>query len=237
MSRGDRQRLFPGRQQKGALPVRRRQERFKDEGAWQVDLVVAFFAVLLILLIVSIPRIASDVSDPVRLTYKSLDRSEPPFQLSSFAPVYPYLDRWVAKDGQLALLDLEAVARRYAEQGRPAMEKTIAGVDVDVVPDRNAIDGYDLKLGLFEKGIPGWLSQRRIGLDQTDEAARLVAASPRGVFIYVWADQRAAVARIVDELRRRGKPLRLELLEPKIDRVRIDRSAAGFTLEDVLRPY
>jgi len=73
----------------GTLASRSKRLADDDEGAYQVDLIVSLFAVLMLLLTISSLSVGSDAK-LVGYTRYSPTEQLSGFQLQTFSPVYPY---------------------------------------------------------------------------------------------------------------------------------------------------
>lgn len=205
--------------------------------AYQVDVMLAFFAVLLILLLTSVVQIAQQPEQPSRLQYRPEDATTVPFQLRSMATAYPYRGVWIARDGELTELDMTALAQLYGTGTGSRLEQRIGSAQVRIQPDDpGAIDSYQLRIDLGDAGLPEPLSRRRVALADTEQLFDALAGDGRGALIYAWSETLPAMAPALNRLRAEGICHKL-VIDPREDRIKLRRSYPLFAGEVVLRCF
>ncbi len=218
-------------------------QQVSDDGAYQVDLVVAFFSVLLVLFVVYSARAYSEITNTSRMTYHPADINTRPFGLRSFSPLYPYRDYWIVKDGQVARLDFARIAKRYSETNSLAYENTIDGADVYVTPHETEITSYEIRLLLFEKNIPEWLISGKLSfLDaKTDSPDNIIASNivknGRGAFFFIWDDQVQSFSKTLESLSKKGFPYDSYVLKKDKNEIVIWIRSGAHALRNILRAY
>ena len=204
--------------------------------AYQVDVVVALFSILLILLLTSLASARGEPQRPSRSDYRPTDPPTAAFQLRSMAPIYPFRDLWVAKDGMLYRLDLTWLAARYLAAGTLTLTQWVAPVDLSIAPASTHIDSFLLKLGFSGTGVPAGLDAQRISLAEPDAAVAALSNGGHGALIYAWGDGVAGLAPILARLRADGVCHKL-VLDPHRQTLAMGRDYGLFAGEAVLRCY
>jgi hypothetical protein len=203
--------------------------------AYQVDVVVALFAILLILLLTGVARIKSEPARDSRIEYRPSDVPTAPFQLRSLAPTYPYQAIWVAKEGELIRLDLRAVAERYLAGSAAEHWEWLPPVDLSVAPAGDEPGSYRLNVAFSGDGFPPELAATRVALTDPDAAAAAVTAAAAGALIYAWDEDLAGLQPLLARLRAEGFCHRLIPVER--ERVLIERNSAHLLAHKVLRCF
>lgn len=199
--------------------------------AYQVDVVVALFAVLLILLLTAAVPLRTEPSQDSRQQYRPQDSPGAPMLLRALAPTYPYRSIWIVRNGQLTELDLVSVARVYLE-GLPDLTPAV----LTVTPDPGGtLDGFVLRLQLADTDLPAALTARRLRVDDP-AAAGVLAGVGAGLLLYVWPGELARLQPLLAQLREREvcHQLALEVPDETVKLARIHQRFAG---EQVLRCY
>jgi hypothetical protein len=204
--------------------------------AYQVDVVVALFSVLLILLLTSLAYVKSEPQRLSQTDYRPLDRRTSTFQLRSMAPIYPYRDVWIAREGMLIAVNLAGLSKHYMDSDSLRLEEWIPPVDLTIAPASSHIDSFHLKLAFSKGAIPGLMISEQVPISDADAALETLSRGRRGVLIYVWSDQGEGLAPILARLRHQGICYKL-VLDPRRDTVAVDRDYALFSEEAVLRCY
>ncbi|WP_133511117.1 hypothetical protein [Candidatus Thiosymbion oneisti] len=225
--------------------VRRLKQRMKKvepvtngwgSDAYQVDVVVALFAILLILLLISVARIKSEPIRDSRSEYRPSDDPTTGFQLRSMAPTYPYRSIWVAKDGLLTRIDLRAIAERYASSDGRKYREILLPVELTVEPDEDAVDAFALAIDFLGEGFPERLAASTLSLADPETAANALSALGRGALIFVWEGQLTGLQPVLARLRATGVCHKLNI-ELRKDTVSLVRNYASFLEHRVLRCY
>lgn len=203
--------------------------------AYQVDVVVALFAILLVLLLTSTARLQSEPVRDTLMDYRPDDPSAALFQLRSMAPTYPYRSLWVAKDDRLTRIDLRAIAERYEAAADLEYEEWLPPADLRVAPGDTGLDAFRLDIAFSGTGIPEPLVAQHLALDDPATAAAIGALGP-GALIYVWEGQLQALQPVLSQLRIAGTCHKLNI-EPRRQTVALVRDYASFLEHRVLRCY
>jgi hypothetical protein len=207
-----------------------------DQGAYQVDVMMALFSILLILLLTSLASAQGEPQRPSRSDYRPSDRPTANFQLRSMASIYPFRDVWVAKDGMLYGLDLTWLAQHYLAAGSLRLEEWLEPVDLSIAPASEHLDSFVLKLGFSGTGVPAGLAAQRIPLTDADAAVAALSRGAHGALIYAWSDGAAGLAPILARLRAAGVCHKL-VLDPRRQTLALSRDYGLFAAEAVLRCY
>ena len=116
--------------------------RGQGDDSYQVDAIVALFAIMLLIVVVKASAIAAGT---VPLRYETVDEPSVPFSLSSIATPYNALERWVLLEDGLVLLDPAAAIDLLAATPKPE-----AGTCAREATD--GVSGVDLCLKLLDGG-------------------------------------------------------------------------------------
>jgi hypothetical protein len=204
--------------------------------AYQVDVVVALFAILLVLLLTGLARVQSEPVRESRSEYRPKDVRSQAFQLRSMAPTYPYRTVWIAKDDMLTRIDLRAVAARYLASGALQYEEWLPPVDLMVKPIDTVLDAFRMHLAFSGAGIPTELVTVQLPLNDAGAAADAVAVLGPGALIFVWEGQLSRLQPVLAQLREAGVCHKLHV-EPNRQTVAIVRDYAAFLEHLVMRCY
>lgn len=218
------------------LGTKRRQATAVGSDAYQVDVVVALFSILLILLLTSLAQVKVETERPSRTDYRPVDVQTRPFQLRAVAPIYPYRGIWIVRDGMLHALDLQAIAERYRGAGALTLEEWLDPVDLTVKPASPHLDSFHLRLAFSGPGVHEELVSEGIPLADTEAAVAALRGDSGGALIYAWSDGASGLARVLARLRAEGVCHKL-VLDPRRETLAMARDYALFAEEAVLRCY
>lgn len=204
--------------------------------AYQVDVMFALFAILLILLLISVAQVKTTPPVESQSSYRPVERQTTPFQLRSMAPTYPYRTIWIVKDDQIVQLDMLALARRYRSGGVLQYREWLPPMDITIGPVRDVIDNFRLDLAFSGAGIPDEVVKRSFPLSNPATVARAMSDTGKGALLYVWEQQLAALQPVLEIVRNDGLCHKV-VLNPARYTVSIMRDYSDFVAEKVLRCY
>jgi len=226
------------------LQNHKRRGENEDEGAYQVDLVVAFFSILLILLVISSTRFITELKEPSLLEYENDEEKSEPFMLRSFAPLYPYRDIWIIKDSLISLVDFGSIAVEYRDKRTMSvkraelkLKKYNGNVELTVVPSESQLDGYRLDLGIIGPKVPDVLMQQAFDAKNSAAVLKTLRERARGALIYVWHSDQNHAQRLTPQLREAGLPHKIVYLREDDNTIRLQIDRASFSYDNILRAY
>ncbi|SMX29480.1 hypothetical protein TRP8649_03616 [Pelagimonas phthalicica] len=214
--------------------MRRRQTGGADE-SYQLDAVVALFAMILVILVV---MAASSSIGPTFFSYKSKEPKTDPIAVSSLAAPFPRLDTWLLRDGVLLQLDYDAAARLLSttQTAHLAATDPVSGADITLIPDRESLGGFEA----FEILLPdtdrietgGVFSQK---LDaQTELQTWAEETAPARVIIFGAAA--SFLPELMDVAEKLGRPLTVNFVTGN-NKMTERRTRQSFSFQGVLRAY
>jgi len=208
-----------------------------DDRAYQVDIFVTLFAILLIVATALAGGLETDSTSVPVQDYRSLDPVSAPFSLQGWRLIFAFNEISIVRAGRLSRLDLLALARAMAE-GRPLF--TGEAADDFSAPLTGGRDPGQVKLDLrLRSEVPPELIAEDLALDATEIAERFTDRrydnGAQASYFFVWTDQLASVVGLFDALRKRGVPFCWYPMVPSQGRVIARRDVSVYSLEAVLR--
>lgn len=203
---------------------------------FQVDTFVSFFTILLIVATALISVVESRAPEHPAEDFRGIEPEVQPFALTSWRFIFAYREFWLVRDGLLLRLDMpklaEALASETALFSDPAaddLSHALAGLDPGEVK-------LDLRL---REATPDVLIAERWPMLAPGVIERFTtrkslegAGAP---YFFVWPDQMALLAPLLSALQDRGAPYRWSTVNPATGQIEARRSAAVFSLDQVLR--
>jgi len=213
-------------------PTRRR--RSGDE-SYQVDAIVALFAILIVLLLTLVTATASDDSD-AETNYRPTDPESPPMVLRSIQVPYGLRDLWsLEADGIMRRIDTVALARRFYTKG-DGFEQVLAedGVDAELTLMRNELGSFRIRVDIFDLDAAQWVVAESFDV-RDDEALTAWAAQAEASVIVAPFEARGLlqpVSQALAEGIRRGSIVQLRTGHRYVV---LERSAARLSAQGVFR--
>jgi hypothetical protein len=216
--------------------LRRTRQRYEDEGAYQVDLVVAFFVTLLILFMMYSVQLVSQPSEPSQITYRAEDPPSTPFSLKSFSPLYPFRDVWVVKNGAANLIDFQKIAYVYLREDELEVDTFAGKVGIAVEPHSIQIDAYSISIYLSDGTVPNWMAKNRLLVDETEKLYKIFKENKRGAFVFLWENAKDSIQPLTTKLRNEGIPHEIKMMSDGKNTIRMRINGSRFNGRSILRP-
>ena len=209
-----------------------------DEEMYQVDLILAMFAILLILLVASEAALNQAPEEKSLFTYRPKDVQTKYFILKSLQSPYTYRKLWIMKSNKINELNLKEIAELYLASKTIDYSDTIKDergmADVEFKA-RDGLTSYYFKLRYVTEELPAKLIKRTIYLKNPDKG--FTGEIFKDSLIYVWYDQRKLLPWLRKKLTPKSVPHSIYLLGKDQKYISINRNPSIFSLEKVLRAY
>lgn len=210
-------------------------QRAAGDDSYQVDAIVALFAILIVLLLTLVAATASDDSDAVT-NYRPNDADTAPTILRALQVPYRLREFWILDaDGLMRRIDNVALARAVREGGSGFSFQSIKnGLDADIDLMASEFGSYRVRIDVLDHEAAGWLIDRTF--DPADaEALSAWAAEPSSAVLFVHFDARRSLGLIsvaLEDGRRKGF-----LVQPREGSRYVvrERSSARMSAQDVFR--
>lgn len=218
-------------------PPRRRSRDGADD-SYQLDAIVALFAMVLVILVTT--AAASGIGTTL-FTYRSVDAPQAAIQPASLAAPFPRLETWILRRGELLRLDYDAAAALLAEAGpRVPIGATdpVSGIDLSFLPSEAEIGAFDR----FEVLLPadplpaagGVIAQI---VPPTDAAALGIwATGDRPARVAVFASGVVHLPAVTAAAEAEGRPVSVQFLTGNV-KFSERKTSATFSFRGVLRAY
>jgi len=213
-----------------------RRDQEVDE-SYQVDAVVALFAILLVIMIVLAAATQSQKGE-TNLVYAPEEKETEPFLLESIQTPYRFRDIWLLDATALYRFDLEAIAARLLTQTGDALNplsedglSVVAQFDINAAPS-------SYQLTISRKGVltQGSLIDRIVDHNDAD-ALRLWASEGSQLLVFISRDAWPLLPLLTQELRDANTPFRVVPLVSKDANIEISRSRFNFEQDKIMRNY
>lgn len=205
------------------------------DDSYQVDVIVALFAILIVLLVSLAAGTASDNSDAVT-NYRPTDAETAPTTLRALQVPYRLRELWlVDADGLMRRIDSVALARAVREGSTGFDFQSIEnGIDAQIDLMESELGSYRVSIDVLDPEAAGWLIDRTV--DPTDSEALVAwAAEPSSALLFVDFDAHRSLGLIstaLDDGLRNG--LLVQLRNGNRYAIR-ERSSARMSAQDVFR--
>ena len=221
--------------------ARQRRTVLTDDGAYQVDMVVAFFAVLLVLFVVYSAHAYSRVAERSLTKYRTADRHLVPFRLRSFAPLYPYRDFWIIKDDAIFKLDTVAVARMYMETKGIERIWHVDGVRIETKVQENSPAEYEIWIQI-QNNVPTKIMKMSLKMERGEKNMRdlmryfkrIYMKQHHPFFFFIWRNMGHKVQPFLKRLTDTGIPYGVSFVDYEFA---ITRKSKNYGEKNALRPY
>ena len=210
-------------------------ERASGDDSYQVDAIMALYAILIVLLFTLVAATASDDSDAIT-NYRPTDAETAPTTLRALQVPYRLREFWILDDdGLMHRIDSVALARAVREDGTGFnFQSSENGIDVEMDLMPSELGSYRMRVDVFDPEVGEWLIDRTI--DPKDAKALTAWASdPSSAVLFVDFDSRRRLGPIstaLEDGRRKG--LIVQLRSGNRYAVR-ERSSARMSAQDVFR--
>jgi hypothetical protein len=211
-----------------------------DEELYQVDVIVAMFAIMLVLLLVSEAAVNNAPNDKSLHTYKPRDPETASFVLRSIQSPYIHRDIWLLRNDRLVRLDLPAISKKYLASTALNWEATInedkytKGSDIDFSAGSKPT-AFRFKLTPFTDELPQSIVKETIPI--TTFAGNFDLEKFKSALIYVWYDQMHYLPGLRAMFDTKAIPHKFAILGKDNSAILLKRGTAEFALERVLRAY
>ena len=209
--------------------------RASGDDSYQVDAIVALFAILIVLLLTLVAATASDDSD-ADTNYRPIDAETAPTTLRALQVPYRLREFWILDaDGLLRRIDSVALARAVREGGSGfSFQSAKNGLDVDIDLLASELGSFRVRIDVFDPEAAAWLIDRTV--NPADEEALVAWASePSAAVLFVDFDARPILGPIsvaLEDGRRKGFLVQLRSGNRYAIR---ERSSARMSAQDVFR--
>lgn len=222
----------------------RRYDDGDSQEMYQVDVVIALFGILLLLLLTVVPTLRNESDDASKYTYKPRDTLSKRFILASVIAPYRESSHWVIAGDKVLEIDFGAIAKRYVRGAKGTKSWTdyeTEGVYLTIKRPQSGSGGpfvgsYSLELDFHSGTVPAALVRRAVELDKKGAIARLAKVVRQPVTIHVLRDPKGYAARIKRRFRLNHAPLRI-VQTFKLDTILLEHKASRFSLQDAIKAY
>ena len=210
-------------------------ERASGDDSYQVDAIMALFAILVVLLFTLVAATASDDSDAIT-NYRPIDAETAPTILRALQVPYRLREFWILDDdGLMHRIDSVALARAVREGGTGFnFQSSENGIDVEMDLMPSELGSYRMRVDVFDPEMGQWLIDRTIDPEDA-EALTAWASDPSSAVLFVDFDSRLRLGPIstaLEDGRRKG--LVVQLRSGNRYAIR-ERSSARMSAQDVFR--
>lgn len=209
--------------------------RASTDDSYQVDSIVALFAILIVLLLTLVTATSSDDSDAVT-NYRPTDLETSQTKLRSLQIPYRLREFWTLdSDGIMRQIDSVALARVVREEGSNfSYQSSDNGLDVEIDLMTSELGSYRLRIDLFDTEAARWAIRRIVDPAQ-EEDLLWWASEPVSAVIFVDFEARHSLAPISAALENGRRKGRLIQLRSGVRYAILERSAARMSAQDIFR--
>lgn len=205
--------------------------------AYQVDAVVALFAILLVILLTTAASLTKTPSPDSATTYKPHDRKTENFVLKTVATAYPYRSIWVIKDQYFRQIDFVALADHYYKHSTtPEYAAHVDKGSIKINPFGSYNDNFDIQIGLTGALLPDEFTKRKIPIEQTELIYQELSTAPSGSILFAWKEQLTAIYPVLSRLEETGICHKL-IISPRKQMIILSRKYQDFASESIMRCY
>ena len=210
-------------------------ERASGDDSYQVDAIMALYAILIVLLFTLVAATASDDSDATT-NYRPTDAETAPTTLRALQVPYRLREFWILDDdGLMHRIDSVALARAVREDGTGFnFQSSENGIDVEMDLMPSELGSYRMRVDVFDPEVGEWLIDRTIDPEDA-KALTAWASDPSSAVLFVDFDSRRRLGPIstaLEDGRRKGFIVQLRSGNRYAVR---ERSSAHMSAQDVFR--
>ena len=141
-----------------------------------------------------------------------------------------------------SLICLKLPSQYLSGKGGARYEDTISGVDMYLIPDKEEITSYKLRLSIFNRNIPVWLIDKNFEVHSVRKGdikkiSTFLFKNKRAAFFFIWHGQQERMAYILENLRQQGFPYGYLVLSKGNDEVIISIRGSDYGVQNILRSY